>query len=62
MIQELKKLWSTPSAEVIALRELEDAKRKLLDAQTSREYAESMCKFRESQIKRLTTYIKGIES
>lgn len=61
MIQELKKLWSTPSAEVIALRELEDAKRKLLEAQTSREYAESMCKFRESQIKRLTTYINGIE-
>ena len=57
MIQELKKLWSTPSAEVIALRELEDAKRKLLDAQTSREYAESMCKFREMQIKRLTTYL-----
>jgi hypothetical protein len=57
MIQELKKLWSTPSAEVIALRELEDAKRKLLEAQTSREYAESMCKFREMQIKRLTTYL-----
>jgi hypothetical protein len=62
MIQELKKLWSTPSAEAIALRELEDAKRKLLEAQTSREYAESMCKFRESHIKRLTTYIKGLES
>lgn len=61
MIQELKKLWSTPSAESLALRELEDAKRKLLDAQTSREYAESMCKFREAQIKRLTTYIKGLE-
>jgi len=57
MINELKKLWSTPSAEVIALRELEDAKRKLLEAQTSREYAESMCKFRESQIKRLTAYL-----
>ena len=57
MIQELKKMWSTPSAEVIALRELEDAKRKLLEAQTSREYAESMCKFREMQIKRLTTYL-----
>ena len=61
MMQELKKLWSTPSAESLALRELEDAKRKLLDAQTSREYAESMCKFREAQIKRLTVYIKGLE-
>ncbi len=61
MINELKKLWSTPSAEALALRELEDAKRSLLESQTSREYAESMCKFREAQIKRLTTYIKGLE-
>ena len=57
MINELKKLWATPSAEAIALRELEEAKRKLLDAQTSREYAESMVKFREAQIKRLTAYL-----
>jgi len=62
MINELKKLWVTPSAEAIALRELEEAKRKLLDAQTSREYADSMVKFREAQIKRLTAYIKGVEA
>lgn len=61
MMSELKKLWSTPSAEALALRELEDATRKLLEAQTSREYAESMCKFREMQIKRLVAYIKGVE-
>ena len=61
MIEQLKKLWTTPSAEAIALRELEDAKRKLLDSQTAREYAESMVKFREQQIKRLTAYIKGLE-
>ena len=29
MIEELKKLWQTPSAETLALRELEDAKRKI---------------------------------
>lgn len=61
MIDELKKLWAAPSAEVLALKELEEAKRKLLDAQTSREYADSMVKFREAQIKRLTAYIKGVE-
>ena len=61
MIEELKKIWATPSAEALALRELEEAKRKLLEAQTSREYADSMVKFREAQIKRLTAYIKGIE-
>jgi len=61
MIRELKKMWTTPSAEVLALRELEDSKRRLLEAQTAREYAESMCKYREAQIKRLTAYIKGLE-
>ena len=58
MINELKKLWTTPSDQALALRELEDSKRRLLEAQTAREYAESMCKYRESQIKRLTAYIK----
>ena len=62
MINELKKMWATPSAEVMALKELEESKRKLLEAQTNREYADSMVKFREAQIKRLTAYIKGIES
>jgi len=61
MINELKKMWTAPSAKVLALRELEDAERRLLEAQTAREYAESMCKYREAQIKRLTAYLKGIE-
>ena len=62
MIFYLKKLLAPPSAEVLALRELEESTRKLLEAQTARDYAESLCKYREAQIKRLTTYIKGIES
>ncbi len=61
MIRELcnwaKNAYTTPSAEVLALRELEDSKRRLLEAQTAREYAESMCKYREAQIKRLTAYL-----
>jgi len=57
MINELKKLWTTPSAETLALRELEESKRRLLEAQTAREFAESMCTYREAQIKRLTAYL-----
>jgi hypothetical protein len=57
MIFNIEKLWATPSAEVLALRELEESKRRLLEAQTAREYAESMCKYREAQIKRLTAYL-----
>lgn len=59
-INWLKNVYTTPSPEVIALRELEDAKRKLLEAQTGREYADSMCKFREAQIKRLTAYLHTV--
>ena len=58
MIRELyewvKNIYTTPSAEAIALRELEESKRRLLDAQSSREYADSMCKYYEAKIKRLT--------
>ena len=61
MIREMynwvRNTYTTPSAEVLALRELEDSKRSLLEAQTAREYAESMCKYREAQIKRLTAYL-----
>ena len=64
MIRELvhwmKNAYTTPSAEALALRELEDSKRSLLEAQTAREYAESMCKYREAQIKRLTTYLHKV--
>jgi hypothetical protein len=61
-INWVKTAYASPSAEVLAMRELEDSKRRLLEAQTAREYADSMCKYREAQIKRLTAYIKGIES
>ena len=61
MINELvnwvKNIYATPTAESLALRELEDSKRRLLEAQTAREYADSMCKYREAQIKRLTAYL-----
>ena len=61
MIRELhewvKNIYTTPSAEVIALRELEESKRRLLEAQSSREYSDSMCKYYEAKIKRLTVYL-----
>ncbi len=53
----VKSVYTTPSAEAIALRELEESKRRLLEAQSSREYAASMCSYYEAKIKRLTTYL-----
>jgi hypothetical protein len=57
MIKELKKMWATPSAETLALKELEESKRSLLEAQTAREYAEAICGYREAQIRRLTAFL-----
>lgn len=57
LIEYVKNIYKTPSAEAIALRELEEAKRKLLEAQSGREYADAMCKFEEARIKRLTAYL-----
>jgi len=56
-INWVKNAYTTPSAEALALRELEEAKRALLETQSAREYADSMCKYREAQIKRLTAYL-----
>lgn len=57
MFNWVRNAYTTPTAESLALRELEEAKRRLLEAQTAREYADSMCKYREAQIKRLTAYL-----
>jgi hypothetical protein len=56
-IEWLKTVYKIPSAEVLALRELEEAKRKLLEAQSGRDYAISMCNYYETKIKRLTAYL-----
>jgi len=57
LIEYFKNIYTTPSAETLALRELEESKRRLLEAQSSREYADAMCKYYEAKIKRLTVYL-----
>lgn len=56
-INWIKGLYTPPSAEVIALRELEESKRRLLEALSAREYAESICRYHEARVKRLTAYL-----
>jgi hypothetical protein len=56
-ISYIKQLYQPPSAETLALRELESARRSLLEAQSAREYAESMSKYHDARIKRLTTFL-----
>lgn len=61
VFKKLVELFKTPDALTLAAKELEDAKRELLRAQSSREYAHSMVLYREAQIERLTAYIKRAE-
>ena len=60
LIDYIKNTYVTPSPEALALRELENAKRSLLEAQSGREYADSMCKYHEARIKRLTAYLHTV--
>jgi len=57
MLNKLMEMFRTPSAEVLALKELEQAERSLLEAQTSQEYAKRMAEYHNDRIKRLTAYL-----
>ena len=56
-IEQIKAIFETPSVQVVALKELENAKRMLLEAHSAREYSESMVKYHEARIRRLTSYL-----
>ena len=57
-MNRLTKLFRRPSALVIAQRELEEAQRNLLDAQSGYEYAKRIADYNADRIKRLTAYIR----
>lgn len=60
MIDTIKAWLAVPSAKSLALRELEDAQRRLLQAQSGAEYAKNMATYHEQRIKRLTVYLKDV--
>ena len=59
MYNLIRAMFRPPSAEVIALRELEDAKRDLLRVQDTQEYAARMVEYHKGKIKRLTLFLKS---
>lgn len=60
MIKTLQRLLQKPHSHELAVRELNDAKRELLVAQTGKDYAEAMCKYHEARIARLQELL-GVE-
>lgn len=59
MLKQLLEPFRTPSAEILAQRELEEAKRQLLQAQAGMEYAAAMVDYHTSRIQRLSVMVKG---
>lgn len=51
-------LFRTPSALELAARELAQAERALLEAETGREYATAMVEYNQERIHRLRKYLK----
>lgn len=46
-----------PSADLLAARELEEAKRELLRTQSAQDYARRMVEYHQDRVKRLTAYM-----
>ena len=52
-------LFRPAPAQVLAARELDDARRQLLQAQSAEEYAHSMAAYHQARIARLERYLAG---
>jgi ribosomal 50S subunit-associated protein YjgA (DUF615 family) len=57
-IEYLKSLFAAPSAETLALRELEESRRELLKSQAHQEYTAKMVEYHQGKITRLTKFLK----
>ena len=58
----LSNSFRLPTADVMAVRELEEAKRELLQMQSAQDYAKSMCSYHAERVKRLTAYVMKEQS
>jgi hypothetical protein len=56
-IEFIKASFRMPSAEMMALTELEQAKRELLSMQTAKDYSSRMVEYNQDRIRRLTAHI-----
>lgn len=57
LVQALQNVFHVPPAAVLAQRELEQAKRSLLEMQTARDYSSRMVEYNLDRIKRLSAYV-----
>ena len=60
-INRFQSLWQLPSPKELAAKELQEAKRRFLEAQSAMEYAKRMSDYHSDRIKRLTNYLESSE-
>lgn len=58
MISHIIDMFKTPTAEVLAQKELEEAKRELLKAHTSEEFYRRMKEYNQDRVRRLTDTVQ----
>jgi hypothetical protein len=61
MISYIRKTFAAPSADELAARELADARRELLLAQTDLDHAKAKVQFNHDRIVRLVAYLRETE-
>ena len=59
MLQSLLKILRKPSPEELVARELDEARRGLLEAMTGRDYANAMVAYHEARIARLRAQLEA---
>lgn len=57
-MRDLIEMFKPPPVEVLAARELNEARKALLSAQTAAEYADSMIAYHTARIERLMAFLK----
>ena len=60
LLTQIKTLMSAPPAQVLAVQELEEAKRQLLAALSAQEYAASMVQYNTSRVNRLSVSLTKV--
>lgn len=58
-LQQIAAVFRTPTAEALAVQELADAKRSLLQALSAQEYASALVIYNSDRVARLGQHIKG---
>jgi hypothetical protein len=58
MLEHIKDYFRLPSPKELALKELNEANRRLLETLSAKEYAQRMAEYHSDRIKRLTAYLR----